>query len=253
VSGTPERFESGSRFIFERRYVSAETQTPRIVTLDLGSVSPPKGHPDFGTPVVIQAFVIDTPRGAVLVDTGLGDAEATIDRMYQPRRWPLDVALSENGLIRERIAAIVVSHLHFDHVGALCDFPGIPIHVQREELEAARREPHYTILSRISGPALRFIHHDGDVQISEGIRLIATAGHTPGHQSVAVDTSDGLTILACQAAYVIEEWTNSSFEHPAGAASAWDRERYRKSLARLRAMSPVEVRLTHDCRIWRRQ
>jgi len=221
----------------------------RIVTLDLGEVNPPEEHPDFGTPTVIQAFAIDTRAGAILVDTGLGESEPMIEVMYRPARRSLARALSESGLNDNRIVAIVVSHLHFDHAGALCDFPGIPIHVQREELEAAH-QPRYTIRSRIEDPALRYIEHDGDTEILDNIRLVTTPGHTPGHQSVAVETEGGLAILACQAAYVLEEWVDPLFQHAAGAASAFDRDRYAKSLEKLRAMNPVEVRFTHDRRVW---
>ncbi len=222
----------------------------RLVTLDLGVVTPPKNHPDFGTPIVIQAFAIDTRAGVMLVDTGLGDAEPAIEAMYRPARRSLATALSESGLNRDRIVAIVVSHLHFDHAGALRDFPGSPIHVQRDELEAAR-QPGYTIRSRIEDPSLRYIEHFGDDEICEGVRLIQTPGHTRGHQSVAVETDDGLVMLACQAAYSVEEWASPSFRHPAGAGSAWDRVCYQKSLDKLRAMTPVEVRFTHDWRVWR--
>jgi len=139
--------------------------------------------------------------------------------------------------------------LHFDHAGSLREFAGLSIHVQRDEMEAAR-QPRYTIRSRIEDRALRYVQHGGDAEIIEGIRLITTPGHTPGHQSVSVETNDGLAILACQAAYVLEEWDDPSFEHAAGAASAWNRDHYRQSLEKLRSMNPVEVRFTHDRRIW---
>jgi len=221
----------------------------RVVALDMGSVAPPKGHPDFGTLTVIQAFAIDAPGGVVLVDTGLGEAEPAIDALYSPTRRSLAEALLETGLSRERVSAIVVSHLHFDHAGALPEFSGLPIHVQRDERQAAR-QPRYTVRSRVEAPALRYIEHAGDGEVCEGVRVIATPGHTPGHQSVAIETERGLVILACQAAYTLEEWTERSFQHPAGALSAWDREAYAKSLDRLRAMNPIEVRFSHDRRIW---
>lgn len=227
-----------------------ENQIQRIVTLYLGSVVPPESHPDRRDSIPIQAFAIDTCGGIVLVDTGLGEPELTIDSLYRPTRRSLAAALSENGLSRQRIIAIVSSHLHFDHAGALRDFPAIPIHVQRDEMEAAR-QPRYTTRSRIEVRTLRYVEHQGDTEIAEGVRLIATPGHTPGHQSVVVETDARLVILACQAAYVLEEWTDSSFEHPAGAASAWDRNHYRASLEQLRSMNPSEVRFTHDRRIWR--
>jgi len=45
-------------------------------------------------------------------------------------------------------------------------------------------------------------------------------GHTPGNQSVALDTSEGLLILACQAAYMLEEWANTSVELEVGLVRA---------------------------------
>jgi N-acyl homoserine lactone hydrolase len=173
-----------------------------------------------------------------------------IDRLYRTIRRPLATALSENGLDRERVTAIVMSHLHFDHAGALREFPGIPIHVQHKEMEAAR-QPLYTILSRIDDCALRYVEHKGDAEITEGVRLIATPGHTPGHQSVAVETAEGLVVLACQAVYVLEEWADPLFEHAAGSLSAWDRDQYRHSLEKLRSLNPVGVRFTPDTRVWR--
>lgn len=219
--------------------------------LDLGSAAPPRMHPDFGRRIPIHAFAIESPTGIVLVDTGLGEPEPALDRMYQPERRSLATALSENRLALERVKTILLSHMHFDHVGGITQSGGIPIHVQRSELEAARREPRYTLLSRFSDPALQYVQHDGDAQFLEGIRVITTPGHTPGHQSVAIDTPAGLILLACQAAYVLEEWADPSFEHPAGAASAWNHERYRESLNKLRALNPIEVRFSHDRRIWR--
>lgn len=148
----------------------------RVIALDMGSVTPPKDHPDFGTLMIIQAFAIDTPGGVVLVDTGLGEAEPTIDAMYSPTRRSLAKALLEIGLSRERVSAIAASHLHFDHAGALPEFSGLPIHVQRDELQAAR-QPRYTVRSRVEGPALRYIEHAGDGEVCEGVRVIATRSH----------------------------------------------------------------------------
>ena len=38
---------------------------------------------------------------------------------------------------------------------------------------------------------VRFELLDGDAQIVDGVRVITTPGHTPGHQSVLVDTTGG--------------------------------------------------------------
>ena len=37
---------------------------------------------------------------------------------------------------------------------------------------------------------------DGDAEIADGVRVITTPGHTPGHQSVVVDTEAGRYCIA---------------------------------------------------------
>ena len=47
---------------------------------------------------------------------------------------------------------------------------------------------------------------DGDCEISNGIRILETPGHTPGSQSLAVDTADGTVILTGDLIYCKESW-----------------------------------------------
>ena len=46
----------------------------------------------------------------------------------------------------------------------------------------------------------RYERVSGDVEVAPGVRVLATPGHTPGHQSVTVDTDEGLVLIAGQAA-----------------------------------------------------
>ena len=50
-----------------------------------------------------------------------------------------------------------------------------------------------------------YIEHDGEAEVLPGIRLLPTPGHTRGHQSVLVDTPDGLVILGGDVAYTFRE------------------------------------------------
>jgi N-acyl homoserine lactone hydrolase len=129
---------------------------------------------------------IDHPDGLVLVDTGMIDSTPELDEEWQPtiytERIPRDVAL------------VVNTHLHFDHCGGNRLFSGIPIHVQRVEREAARL-PGHTIVEWVEFEGAGYIELDGPAAIVPGVRVLPTPGHSPGHQSVLVDTDEGLVVV----------------------------------------------------------
>ena len=102
-------------------------------------------------------------------------------------------------------AAESAPHLHFDHCGGNRLFPGIPIRVQRREREAAC-EPGYTIPEWVEFPGARYVELEGEEEIVPGVRVLPTPGHTPGHQSVLVDTDDGLVVVAGDVAYRWEDF-----------------------------------------------
>src|SRR3989442_1094549 len=76
-----------------------------------------------------------------------------------------------------------------------------------------------------------------------GIPLLATPGHTRGHQSAIIATREGRVVLAGQAVYSVAEWR--------GEADPGDRSP--KSLAsakRLRALGARRVFFGHDAARW---
>ena len=75
----------------------------------------------------------------------------------------------------------------------------MPIHVQQAELDIALREGH-TIVEWVDFPDARYEAVEGDREVVEGVSVLATPGHTPGHQSVTVRTGDGLVLIVGQAA-----------------------------------------------------
>lgn len=136
--------------------------------------------------------VIEHPAGRVLVDTGMIETTPELDEEWHPTIYP--------ERIPRDVACVINTHLHFDHCGGNRLFPALPIHVQRREREAAR-EPGYTIPEWVEFEGARYVELDGKAEIVSGVRVIPTPGHSPGHQSVLVDTDDGLVVLAGDVGY----------------------------------------------------
>ena len=136
--------------------------------------------------------VIEHPEGRVLVDTGMIDSTPELDAEWGIR--------FDATLIPRDVVCVINTHLHFDHCGGNRLFAGTPIHVQRAEREAARADG-YTIPSWVEFEGATYVEHDGKAEIVPGVRVLPTPGHTPGHQSVLVDTDDGLVVLAGDVGY----------------------------------------------------
>ncbi|TME71991.1 MAG: N-acyl homoserine lactonase family protein, partial [Chloroflexi bacterium] len=186
-------------FCSERGTMEPAMTPDDVIPLHLADVTYPASHPLAGQDGVVLAFAIRHPDGIVLVDTGVGQGDAWVDENYRPRVRDVREALSAAKLDPAAVRAIVNSHLHFDHCGQNRAFPGIPIHVQQAELDLALREGH-TVVEWVDFPDARYEAVEGDREIVEGVSVLATPGHTPGHQSVTVRAGDGLVLIVGQAA-----------------------------------------------------
>jgi N-acyl homoserine lactone hydrolase len=142
---------------------------------------------------------IEHPDGLVLVDTGMIDTTPELDAEWQPTPHPLP-----DELVR-RVAHVIITHMHFDHHGANRLFPGIPIHVQRVELEDARTQDDYTIREWIDFPGANYVEHDGETEILPGIRIVPAPGETRGHQIVVVETDEGPVVLGGDVGHSFQE------------------------------------------------
>jgi N-acyl homoserine lactone hydrolase len=198
---------------------------------------------------VVVAYLVSHQGGTLLFDTGFGFGDAELDATYHPRARRIDEALADAGQAIADIDAVANCHLHVDHAGQNADLPGVPIYVQAAEWRIAHVDPDHTILRWVESPDTRYIHLDGDHEIAPGVRIISTPGHTPGHQSLAVDTSGGLVILAGQAVYSAAEWTGAATDRE-GRTSAPDVAAYDRSIERLRALGPRHVYFAHERGRW---
>lgn len=141
---------------------------------------------------------IDHPDGLVLVDTGMIDTHPLIaDEDWRPHPLPPEIV--------DRVKVVIHTHLHFDHCGGNRLFPGIPLHVQRRELELARGDEPYTVPEWVDFPGATYVEHDGAAEILPGIRVVPAPGHSDGHQVVVVETDEGLVVLGGDVAHSFDE------------------------------------------------
>ncbi len=128
----------------------------RVHHLDCATMCPVGGrlydgcsHGVFGR-LVSHCLLLETSRGLVLVDTGIGlrdtlDPYPRLSRLYvdllnvqlDPERTAVR-QLRRLGFDPRDVRHVVLTHLDFDHAGGLEDFPQAAVHVLRRELDAAR-------------------------------------------------------------------------------------------------------------------
>src|ERR1700749_2401141 len=136
----------------------------------------------------VHGFVVTHPGGAVLVDTGVGGPQHVLDDWRVVNRSVAD-ALAELDMSPADIGMVINTHLHFDHCGQNAVFSHAPCYVQRAEHERARTESR-ELYDWFDFMNARFELLDGDAEILPGLSVIATPGHTTGHQSVLVTAAD---------------------------------------------------------------
>ncbi len=199
--------------------------------------------------IPVHGFVIKHPRaGAILVDTGVGWPTELVKEWKVVNRHAAD-ALGEHDLSPADVRIVVNTHLHFDHCGQNAVFKHAPFYIQRGELARARREETITA-EWFDFAGARFELLDGDAEIAEGVRVVATPGHTVGHQSVVVDTPDGGAVMIGDAAYTSEIYrARDEADLTEWRGQYSDRTAWSESLDRLHGMHPHAVHFCHDTRV----
>ena len=221
-----------------------------VIPLHLADVTFPEWHPLRGQAGAVLAFALRHPSGLILYETGIGRGNRLIDNYYQVAHRSLEAELEANGLQLGDVRLVVNSHLHFDHCGNNVLFAGVPIYVQAAEYQAAR-QPDYTIPDWVDFEGAEYAVVDGDAQVASGVRIVSTPGHTAGHQSVVLDTQDGIVALAGQAIY-----SKGEYEHVQTTGATTDEDpppdpaQYLASAMRLIELRPRRVHFSHDRAVW---
>jgi glyoxylase-like metal-dependent hydrolase (beta-lactamase superfamily II) len=170
------------------------------------------GDPHDG-PMPLDYFVWLVRGGGrdIVVDAGFSAAMAA-KRQRQHLRCPTD-GLRLLHCEARAVKDVVVTHLHYDHVGNFDLFPAATFHLQDREMRYATGrhmchdpfrgayevEDVVGMVRQVYGGRVRF--HDGDAEIAPGVSLHLIGGHTMGMQSVRVATRRGWLVLASDASH----------------------------------------------------
>jgi glyoxylase-like metal-dependent hydrolase (beta-lactamase superfamily II) len=220
-------------------------------------VAPPGGPVPAGELVQLCAYVIRHPRGVLLWDTGIG-VHPEVDEAFRPVRWPLAAQLEAVGLRMSDVAVVGNCHLHFDHAGGNSSFRDVPILAQRVEHEAALG-PGFTIPGIAEFEGARYELLSGDAPVWDGVRVVPTPGHTPGHQTLVVETRQGRVVLAGQSFQTASDYARVRLAHElrsAGYAIPPDAippgDDPPPWMPVVEALDPWRVLFAHDVASWER-
>lgn len=170
------------------------------------------GDPHDG-PMPLDYFVWLLRSGAreIVVDTGFSAAMAA-KRAREHLRCPA-AALALLGCDAQSVKDVVITHLHYDHVGNFELFPAAEFHLQEREMRyATGRDMRHAVfrgayevedvvgmVRRVYAGRVRFC--DGDSEIAPGVSVHLIGGHTMGLQVVRVATRRGYVVLASDGAH----------------------------------------------------
>ncbi|CAN7629379.1 MBL fold metallo-hydrolase [Rhizobium sp. LjRoot258] len=148
-----------------------------------------------GVRFLFNQYLVEDGERRILIDAG---AAGSIGQTGQ-----LPQALAALGLKPDKIDAVIVTHMHQDHMGGLVlggknNYPGAELYIDRRDIthwtDPAKRNgaPDYLQTSfRMAEEVVRLYPRlqaiDGEREIMRGVSIVDLTGHTPGHIGVRVE------------------------------------------------------------------
>ena len=169
---------------------------------------------DAPMPMDYFVWLVRNANRTIVIDTGftreVGEArKRTFLRSPAAGLALLDVEAA-------KVKDVVITHMHYDHVGTFNDFPNAQLHIQDEEMAFAtgRHMRHAQFRHSIEVEDVvgmvrlvfgnRVTFYRGDAELAPGVSLHHIGGHTPGLQCVRVMTRRGWVVLASDATHYYE-------------------------------------------------
>ena len=214
---------------------------------------------DAPMPMDYFVWVAVGPDGATVIDAGFTEPVAK-KRGRTFLRCPVE-ALSLIGVDPASVKDVVLTHLHYDHVGNFDRFPNATFHLQEPELHyAVGRYMRYEKLAHSfevddvvgivrMNYARRVRLYNGPRTLASGISLHPAPGHSAGLQFVCVNTRRGRVVVASDVTHYYEHFENERLFTTAFHLGQM-LEGY--ELLREAAPSPAHIVPGHDPEVMRR-
>lgn len=162
-----------------------------------------------------RVLFIQSENKKIIIDTGTGigwrEKFANIFRIEHESGTLYD-SLKKAGVAPEEITDVIITHLHFDHIGGAVNFdedgntypafPNARYHVNKKQFDWAKNPSRRDKASYFENRFMpmyntgQYVFHEGDVQLEDEIEIMEINGHTPGQQIVKVSDGDK-TLLYC--------------------------------------------------------
>lgn len=239
----------------------------KIFAFECGQLTMPlaiffEGKPEGTMRAPIPSFLIEHKKGRVLFDTGLnpltmsdpngylGERLARVTEVQLTNEQTIDARLESVDVDIEKIDFVVNSHLHFDHCGCNDKACNACVIVQKPEWDWATQseaQGGYIKGDYDTGQEIKTISGEHDIFGDGSVVCIPSYGHTPGHQSLRVQTEKGPYVLTGDACYL-----KKTLDEMALPGVMHDREATIKSLQMFRKMqaSGATIIYGHDPDFW---
>jgi glyoxylase-like metal-dependent hydrolase (beta-lactamase superfamily II) len=158
-----------------------------------------------GVRFVFNQYLIEDGQRRILIDTGPAGSIG--------QTGALPKALAAFGISRDQIDAVIVTHMHQDHMGGLIvggkkNFPKAELYVDRRDVvhwtDPAKQagapdylQPSFKMANEVVRLYPKLQKIDGEREIVRGISIVDLTGHTPGHIGVRIaDAGQSLIMVS---------------------------------------------------------